>query len=227
MKRGVEALHKVIHDVTLRCFLIISLLLSSGNPIFAADTAGLTPTKGGKLPAITLQIPADPNQKIYLGLSGEGYFRIPQIKAKGVLIKIFNLYCPICQNTASAMAEMYDRIENNPDLKNKIKLIGIGTGNTVLEVDVFKQTYHIPFPIFPDENFKIHKVLGEVRTPFFIAVKMNGDGSADVVHTHLGGLTDARGFLDLMVEAYGIKQEDLLTKQAGSSPIEPSSAMVP
>jgi len=30
-----------------------------------------------------------------------------------------------------------------------------------------------------------------------------------------------------MVKAYRIKQEDLLIKQAGSSPIEPSSAMVP
>jgi hypothetical protein len=125
------------------------------------------------------------------------------------------------------MAEMYLRIENNPDLKNRIKLIGIGAGNNALETEVFKRTYHIPFPIFPDENYEIHQALGAVRTPFFIALKINGDGHQEIVHTHLGGLTDARGFLDLMVEAYGMKQEDFLIKRAGSSPIELSPTMVP
>ena len=64
---------------------------------------------------------------------------------------------------------------------------------------------------------------GEVRTPFFIAVKMAGDGSHEIVYSHLGGLTDARAFLDLMIEAYGIKHEDLLIKEAASSPNESPS----
>jgi hypothetical protein len=121
------------------------------------------------------------------------------------------------------MAELYRQIEPNPDLKDKIKLIGIGAGNNLLEIEVFKQTHNIPFPIFPDENYKIHQALGEVRTPFFIAVKMEKDGSHEIVHTHLGGLTNARAFLDLMVEAYGMEQEDLLIKEAASSPSGSSS----
>ncbi|OGQ02947.1 MAG: hypothetical protein A2026_02305 [Deltaproteobacteria bacterium RBG_19FT_COMBO_46_12] len=172
---------------------------------------------------ISLAIPKNSVEKIYLGLSGDGFFKIQQIKAKAVVIKVFNLYCPICQSTASAMAELYHRIENNPDLKGKMKLIGIGAGNNLLEVEVFKQNHDIPFPIFPDEDFKIHKTLGEVRTPFFIATKMTGDGSHEIVYTHLGGLTDARAFLDLMIEAYGIKHEDLLIKEAASSPNESPS----
>jgi hypothetical protein len=220
VKRGV--LQKVIHNATLFCLVTIPLLLFLSNPIFAASTTSLIPAKGGKLPVVNLQIPKDPAEKVYLGLSGSGYFRIPQIKANGLLIKIFNLYCPICQSTAMAMAEIYRQIENNKNLKDKIKLIGIGAGNTPLEVEVFKHAYNIPFPIFPDENFKIHQALGEVRTPFFIALKLAGDGSHEIVHTHLGGITETRTFLDLMVEAYGIKQEDLLIKEAVSSPIESS-----
>jgi peroxiredoxin len=220
VKRGV--LHKVIHNAALFCLVTITPWLLLSNPILAANTASLIPAKGGKLPVINLQIPKDPTEKVYLGLSGSGYFKIPQIKASGLLIKIFNLYCPICQSTAMAMAEIYRQIENNKNLNNKIKLLGIGAGNTPIEVEVFKQTYDIPFPIFPDENFKIHQALGEVRTPFFIALKLAGDGSHEIVHTHLGGITDTRTFLDLMVEAYGIKQEDLLIKEAVSSPIESS-----
>jgi peroxiredoxin len=209
-----------LDKIVTRLVVIVLLPLALSSSVFAASSS---PVKGGKLPIISLPIPKNSYEKIYLGLSGEGFFKISQIKAKGVLIKIFNLYCPICQSTALAMAEIYHQIENNPELKNKIKLIGIGAGNNLLEIEFFKQNYNIPFPIFPDENFKIHQALGEVRTPFFIALKMEKDGSHEIVHTHLGGLTNARAFLDLMVEAYGIKQEDLLIKEAISSPKESRS----
>jgi len=208
-----------LNKLLMTSFVTASVFFTLQGLSFAATPQ---PVKGGKLPVISLPIPKNSDEKIYLGLSGDGFFKLQQIKANGVLIKIFNLYCPICQSTASAMAELYHQIENNPDFKGKMKLIGIGAGNSLLEVEVFKQTYNIPFPIFPDENFKIHQALGEVRTPFFIAIKMDGDGSHEIVHTHLGGLTDARAFLDLMVEAYGIKQEDLLIKEAASPPMESS-----
>jgi len=188
-----------------------------------ALAAGLTPVKGGKLPAIRLPIPGDSDEKIYLGLSGEGFFEIPQIKAEGVLIKVFNLYCPICQSSALAMAKLYRQIENNPDLKNKIKLIGIGAGNTPTEIEFFKQTHNIPFPIFPDEDLTIHNSLGEVRIPSFIAIRMEKDGSHKIVHTHLGGLGDTTLFLALMVEAYGMNQEDGRAKEAASPPNESRS----
>ena len=208
-------------DKILRFLVVIVLLtLALSGSVFAGNPS---PVKGEKLPIISLAIPKNSVEKIYLGLSGDGFFKIQQIKAKAVVIKVFNLYCPICQSTASAMAELYHRIENNPDLKGKMKLIGIGAGNNLLEVEVFKQNHDIPFPIFPDEDFKIHKTLGEVRTPFFIATKMTGDGSHEIVYTHLGGLTDTRAFLDLMIEAYGIKHEDLLIKEAASSPNESPS----
>jgi peroxiredoxin len=207
----------------LALVIIAPLLLTIDSLSLGASTTQLPLAKGEKLPLISLPIPKNPGEKNYLGLTGEGFFRINQIKANAVLIKVFNLYCPVCQATAVVMGELYNQIEDNPQLKNKIKLIGIGVGNNLLEVEVFKEGHHLPFPVFPDENFKIHQTLGEVRTPFFIAVKMNGDGSADIVHTHPGGLTDAKAFLDLMVEAFGIKQEDLLIRAVASSPNESRS----
>ncbi len=205
-------------------FVILLLSLTVHGLGFAERTY---PTRGGRLPDISLPVPNDSEGKNYLGLSGRhGVFKIRQIDAEGVLIQIFNSYCPVCQTTASAMGELYHQIENNPGLKGRIKLIGIGVGNNALETEVFKQTYHIPFPIFPDENYDIHQALGEVRTPFYVALKLNRDGHQEIVYTHLGGLTDGRGFLDLMAEAYGIKKEDLLTREA-SSPIESLSTSTP
>jgi peroxiredoxin len=185
--------------------------LAFSGPAFAAGPA---PVKGGTLPSILLPIPENSNEKIYLGLSEGGFFEISQIKAEGVLIKVFNIYCPVCQSTALAMAKLYCQIENNPDLKHKIKLIGIGAGNTPTEIEVFRQANNIPFPIFPDENLAIHNSLGEVRIPSFIAIRMEKDGFHKIVYTHWGGLTDTTLFLDSMVEAYGIKQGDRSAKEA-------------
>ncbi len=189
--------------------------MALSGPVLAV---GVLPVKGGILPAIRLPIPGDSDEKIYLGLSGEGFFEIPQIKAEGVLIKVFNLYCPICQSSALAMAKLYRQIGNNPDLKGKIKLIGIGAGNTPTEIEFFKKTHHIPFPIFPDEDLTIHNLLGEVRIPSFIAIRMEKDGSPKIVHTHLGALDDTTLFLALIVEVYGMKQEDGGARESASPP---------
>jgi len=42
---------------------------------------------------------------------------------------------------------------------------------------------------------------------------MTRDGSYEIVHTHLGALTQVQAFMDLMLEAYGIHQEDLQKKE--------------
>jgi len=167
------------------------------------------PKKGGKLPVINLPVPKNPNERRYLGLKGKGYFKINQIKSEAVIIAILNLYCPACQATAPAINELYHRIENNPDLQSRMKLIGIGVGNSPYEVEILKEAYNLSFPIFPDKDFNIHKILGEVRTPFFIAVKMNGNGSHEVVYTQSGGFHEAAPFLIQLLEAYGLKQKDL------------------
>jgi peroxiredoxin len=191
---------------------ILFFFLFTSRPGFCGNV-NPEPKKGGKIPAISLPIPKNSSEKIYLGLSGDGSFEIHQIKAKVVLIKIFNLYCPVCQSTASAMVELHHQIEKHPDFRGKIKLIGIGAGNTQSEIEAFRQNNNIPFPVFPDQDLSIHKALGEVRTPFFIVLKMTRYRSHEIVHTHLGGLTDIQGLLDLMYEAYGIPQEDLQRKE--------------
>ena len=171
-------------------------------PILAANKP---PEKGEMLPTINLSIPKSPAERSYLGLSGDGSFKIPQIKAKLVVIEIFSMYCPFCQKDAPGINKLYSLIEDNPDLKNKIKLIGIGAGNSPYEVEVFKKTYGVPFPLFPDKDFVIHKACGEVRTPYFIVVKINDDGTHRIVHSQLGEYPGAQPFLELILKASGLK----------------------
>ncbi len=178
------------------------LLLASASSPFAANKVA---EKGGVLPTINLPIPKNPDEKGYLGLSGDGSFRIPKIKAKVVIVELFSMYCPFCQKDAPKINEMYQMIQDNPDLKNKIKLIGIGAGNSPYEVSVFKKTYSVPFPLFPDKDFIIHKAYGEVRTPYFIGVKINEDGTHQIIHTQLGDFQGAEPFLEVILKAAGLK----------------------
>ena len=174
-------------------------------PVFSLLAADKPPEKGGVLPMINLPVPKSPDEKSYLGLSGDGFFRIPKIKAKVVIIEIFSMYCPYCQKDAPKINEMYQVIQDNPDLKDKIKMIGIGAGNSSYEVSVFKKTYAVPFPLFPDKDFTIHKACGEVRTPYFIGVKINEDGTHQIIYTQLGDFQGAEPFLELILKASGLR----------------------
>jgi len=173
--------------------------------VFPVLSANKPPEKGETLPVFNLPIPKNPAEKTYLGLSGDGLFKIPQIKARVVIVEIYSMYCPYCQKDAPGMNELYNLIEKNPNLKNKIKIIGIGAGNTSFEVETFKKTYQVPFPLFPDKDFSIHKACGEVRTPYFIVVKINDDGSHQIVHAQLGNYPGAEPFLEIVLKASGLK----------------------
>ena len=115
----------------------------------------------------TLPVPENQTYRSYLGLTGQGSFYPWQIEADVVIIEIFSMYCPICQREAANVNTLFDLIRNRPEMRKRIKLIGIGAGNTAFEVNFFKENYSIEFPLFSDGDFTIHKQIGEVRTPHF------------------------------------------------------------
>ncbi len=180
---------------------LLCFLACGGTSGFSANQP---PAKGSRLPPIKLPIPKDPGEKEYLGLTGTGFFRVPQIKAKVVIIEIFTMYCRPCQKIAPGIEEFYQMIQSDFDLKERIKLIGIGAGNSRYEVEMFKKTFHTPFPLFPDNDFEIHEALGDVRTPYFIAIKIKKDGTHTVIHSELDSFKDAKTFLELMIEESGL-----------------------
>lgn len=190
--------HFTIALLILSLFLILADLNHASNPI---------PVKGNKLPPIHLPLPKESKERDYLGLGSRSPFRISQIKAEVILIEIFSLYCPACIKMAPKIKELYETIESDPFLKNKIKIIGIGAGDSPREVKEFKRITEAPFPLFPDSDFTIHNALGEVRTPYFIAIKINPDRTLQVIYSEAGRF-EVKEILDLIRTVSGLNKKD-------------------
>ena len=182
--------------------VILSLFMST--VIYAAENG--PPKVGSPMPAIELPMLNNPADLQYLGLPAGGKsFKINKVKAKVVILQIYSMYCPYCQAEAPNVNRLYAAIENNPALKDKIKIIGIGAGNTKFEVGTYKKKYTVALPLVPDDDFRIHKIVGEVRTPYFIAVKLIDGGKTEVVYSRLGALGNVAEFLKQLVTLSGLK----------------------
>lgn len=170
-----------------------------------AQESNEPPAKGGRLPEITLAAPTDPLHRSYLGLSGGAPFKITEIKARVVIIEIFSMYCPYCQREAPLINQLYQAIESRPGLKDRVKLIGLGVGNSSFEVDIFRSTYGIRFPLFPDPDFSIFKSLGKPRTPHFISIMIGDGGGHKVIDSTPGSIENVDSFLNAITKAAGLK----------------------
>lgn len=169
-------------------------------------TEGTPPPEGGTFPDISLPLPENPDELLYLGLSGGKSFKLPMVRADVVIIEIFSMYCPFCQKEAPSVNELYRIIDQDAALKNRIKIIGLGVGNTPFEVNTFKRTYAIPFPMLPDADFALYEVLGKTRTPCFIVVKMDKDGGTKVIYSKQGTIGDPKSFLESIVKESGLQK---------------------
>lgn len=189
----------------LLVFITALFGFGAGSWVPKCRAADQPPAEGGVLPDFSLPVSQRYAERQYLGTGPDGRFKIPQLKARLVLIEIFSMYCPYCQREAPNVNQLFELIEGRPQLKDKIKIIGIGAGNTPFEVNAFRDLYRIAFPLFSDEDFSIHKLMGQVRTPYFIAVKLKPGGKDRVIYSKVGSFGDPEQFLDQLVAGSELK----------------------
>lgn len=178
------------------------IIWTAGLILFAGAAFALT---SSVLTEIVLPVPESPEHRDYLGLSEKTSFRIPDIPADVVIIEIFSMYCPHCQREAPSVNKLFRKIEADKELKDKVRLIGIGIGNSDFEVSFFRKTFDVPFPLFADGDYVIHKKLGEVRTPYFMAISLRTEGEPRIFYSKLGGIKSPDSFLKMIRREVGSK----------------------
>ncbi len=168
----------------------------------------LPPQVGCEMPGFELPVPEKKADSKYLGIStGKKKFTVNDVKAEVVIVEVFSMYCPHCQRGASHVNKLYEAIKKDPKLKDRIKILGIGIGNTLYEVNFFKKKYKIPFPLIPDGEFKLYKEIGVKRTPYFIVVKILDTGKSQVLYSKPGGFGDTGKFLKTILELSGFERD--------------------
>ncbi|MBI5248987.1 MAG: redoxin domain-containing protein [Desulfomonile tiedjei] len=178
--------------------LVCFLFAGTASDAFSVDSAALA--------ILELPVPKSPDARKYLGISKSGNFRVSEITSEVVIVEVFSMYCPYCQADALNVNELYKLIESDPALKRRIRMIGIGTGNTPFEVEVFRKKYDVKFPLFPDEGFSVQKISSEpIRTPTFITLRRKADKSFTILDTHIGETKEAGAFLKKILDGVNRK----------------------
>jgi peroxiredoxin len=159
--------------------------------------------------AIPMPKPSSEADAAYLGLSGSARsFRMDEIKARVLVVEVFDMYCRFCQGAAPRVDEVYE-LNLRSGFGDQIKMIGIGRMNTELEVATFKDKYNVRFPLFPDKDLAITRALGayDDGTPHFMVIKMEPGNRVQVVHTTTGAFEDPKAFYDAVLESSGLRKD--------------------
>lgn len=171
------------------CFIVFILSIVVAYPVSGARELAIK--KGMILPEIKLIGAGTPEVQKYLGLENLEPFSLSQIKTKLILVEFYSFYCPHCQEAAPTNNKLFKYIRRSSELKNDIKMIGIALTNKPFEVKMFKETFHVKFPLFPDEDKAILDKLGIQWTPVMVLMKPTGE----VLIAHYGMIKDLKGFI--------------------------------
>ncbi|MCU0579030.1 MAG: TlpA family protein disulfide reductase [Desulfobacterota bacterium] len=123
--------------------LVLVLILA---PSAALGAEG--PVPGSTMPAFQLKMADSPEASAAnLGLKGVKTFRLSQVKTKLLVADIFSVYCPVCQNNAPLVNQLFKIIQEDPELNKNIKMLGISLEKNPSELIVYKQKFEVKFPL--------------------------------------------------------------------------------
>jgi thiol-disulfide isomerase/thioredoxin len=182
--------------------LIIVGCASATPPVPApAATASQVANTAIVLPPLT-----DPVQRDYLGVKTSGPFALNDIQTRVLIVEVFDFYCPHCQQEAPNVNRLYHSIASDPYLKDRIKLIGIGVRNTAFEVNQFRISFVVPFPLFPDRRRDIARRLEIRQTPTFVGFVFEPDGMLRRFMHAPGGMGNVDEFLARVIRLSGLEK---------------------
>jgi thiol-disulfide isomerase/thioredoxin len=169
--------------LVLTCCLALLFIFSAVSLAGAEEE----PKVGQMVPNVQFEPTITPEGSTYLGLSKQGPFSLKDIKSPYVLVEQFNTLCPHCMAQAPVMNTLYEMVQKDPQLNNKLKFMGAGQGNSDTQVKMWKAFKKVPFPLVADPNSSFGKALN--FTPYPVTVVMNKDHK--ILFVHVGTFDDA------------------------------------
>lgn len=182
-------INMVIRSFFLFICIYLSLLYFSTSEAKSSEETKTIAT-GMNLPEFKLDAPGNANEQKYLGVTERESFCLSQVSAKILILEIFSIYCPHCRKQAPVLNKIYQLIKQDSSLSNGIKMIGICAGAQKSQVDGWRTTLHVPFPLFADPETTIWQKFGKPGVPCTLVVSDTGK----VLATHFGATEDTEAF---------------------------------
>ena len=86
----------------------------------------------------------------YLGLAKAGDFTLSRRQsALFVMVEQFNNTCPHCMAQAPIMNALFAKVQADPQLKDKLKIMAAGQGNDATAMKMWQAFHKVPFPLVP------------------------------------------------------------------------------
>lgn len=139
-------------------------VLGEGEGVFrAVDLRGA--------PSVPIAQALSSEARAALGIAAQGPFTLSQIDAPLVLLEFFNVHCFACALQAPVLDEAWRLVQAREDLRERVRFLGIGVGNTAGEVERYREQYEVPFPLVADPEFAVYDALGSTGgTPLIVIV---------------------------------------------------------
>jgi thiol-disulfide isomerase/thioredoxin len=155
-----------------RFFTFLLIICASISFLYGSAVTEINPVyKPERFPDLSFENILSEDEQAYLGISRKKNFYFKEIKGSLILVELTNTYCVSCKKNIPTLNEIYQRIQKDPELKGKVRVMGIAVGNNIKEVESLKNKYKVLYPLLTDPHFFAHKALGEPRVPYTIFVK--------------------------------------------------------
>jgi peroxiredoxin len=132
------------------------------------------PKVGQVLGPVKFAKPLTDDEAKYLGLPKAQEFTIKDVKTPYILIEQFSTTCPHCMHQAPGLNEMYNKVQQDAALKDKVVFMSVGQGDNEIKAKGWKVIQKVPFPVLPDPNATLGKALNFSPYPVTMLVDKSG-----------------------------------------------------
>jgi len=169
--------------------MVLSCVLALVFFLGAVSLAGAEaePKVGQMVGVAKFKAPITEDGAKYLGLAKADDFTLKDVKAPYLLVEQFNTSCPHCMAQAPVMNALYNKVQADPQLKDKLKFIGTGQGNEAPQLKMWQAFHKVPFPLVPDPDSSFGKAMN--FTPYPVTVILDKTGK--ILFVHIGAFESA------------------------------------
>jgi thiol-disulfide isomerase/thioredoxin len=170
--------------------------------VFALWLAAVPASAAKPFPDLRLPAPKASEAKA-LGLPSAAAFRLSELNAEVAILVLGGYFCAPCREEAPRLAEL-SRIVADRGLSRRVVLLGIMAGDSAELTARFRKDFAVPYPLFPDPFYELHRALGSPAVPQIYALRLGR--KLELVLAKSGGFRETPAkFLDLVLAKAGLR----------------------